>query len=169
MRCARASLPLLLAGLALGGCGGGRSYSAFGTATNLTCVPYAERITGIVLSGDPYRWWAEADGRYPRIHRPEVGALLVFRPTAAMPLGHVAVVTAVLSSRRILVEHANWLPYRITRDQPVIDVSADNNWSRVRVWYPPIDALGSSEYPVYGFIVPGGQGPLADLFRPAAQ
>ena len=169
MRRARTSLPLLLAGLALGGCGGGRSYSAFGTATNLTCVPYAERITGIVLSGDAYRWWAEAEGRYVRSHRPDIGALLVFRPTAAMPLGHVAVVTAVLSSRRILVEHANWLPHRITRDQPVVDVSADNDWSRVRVWYPPIDALGTSEYPVYGFIVPGRERQVAELVRPAAQ
>ncbi len=151
--------------LALAGCGGsGRiPYSAIGSPTDLTCVPYVQEVTGIGLTGDAYRWWREAAGRYPRLHRPVVGAVLVFRPTDAMPLGHVSVVTAVLSPREILVEHANWVPWRITQDQPVVDVSADNDWSRVRVWYPPIAALGSSIFPVYGFVLPAGEGELADL------
>jgi surface antigen len=146
--------------LALASCGGGR-YAAIGSPTDLTCVPYAEEVTGITLAGDAYTWWREAAGRYPRIHRPVVGAVLVFRPTDAMPLGHVSVVTAILSRREILVEHANWVPYRITADQPVIDVSAANDWSRVRVWYPPIDALGTSVFPVYGFVLPEPRATLA--------
>lgn len=150
---------LLLAGPALAGCGGSgeRPFAAVGTPTDLTCVPYAENVTGIVLPGDAYAWWREAAGRYFRAHRPEPGAVLVFRPTAAMPLGHVAVVTAVLSSREILVEHANWVPWRITRNQPVVDVSAGNDWSRVRVWYPPIGRFGTTAYPVYGFVLPAGR------------
>lgn len=151
---------LLLLALASCGSGGGR-YAAIGTPTNLTCVPYVEQVTGIALAGNAYAWWREAAGRYPRLHRPVVGAILVFRPTDAMPLGHVSVVTAVLSRREILVEHANWVPYRITADQPVIDVSAANDWSRVRVWYPPIDALGTSVFPVYGFVLPEPRATLA--------
>jgi CHAP domain len=160
----RSSL-LLVAGIGLAGCGGGgsRPFPSIGTPTSLTCVPYAQEVTRIGLTGDAFRWWAEAARRYQRTHRPEVGAVLVFRPTAAMPLGHVAVVTAILSARQILVEHANWVPHRITRDQLVVDVSAANNWSRVRVWYPPIDALGSSVFPVYGFVVPAEGGRIASL------
>lgn len=171
MRLARAFLPVLAA-LALTGCGGGprpitsaRTPSNLGTPTNLTCVPYVEAATGIVLLGNAWRWWGEAAGRYARAHRPEVGAVLVFRPTSAIPLGHVAVVTAVLSGREILVAHANWVPYRINHDQLVLDVSAANNWSRVRVWYPPIDALGSTSYPVYGFVLPAQAVPSASLRR----
>lgn len=162
MRLVRTYLPVLAA-LALAGCGDGgpRPITSTGTPTNLTCVPYAEAATGIVLPGDAWSWWREAAGRYPRAHRPEVGAVLVFRSTSAMPLGHVAVVTAVLSPRQILVAHANWLPYRINRDQLVLDVSATNNWSRVRVWYPPINALGTTSYAVYGFVLPAQAGPLA--------
>ena len=154
---------VLLAALGLAGCGGDGSHrlTAVGTPTGLTCVPYAQEVTGIGLTGDAYRWWGEAAGRYPRAHRPEVGAVLVLRPTTAMPLGHVAVVTAILSARQILVEHANWVPYRITRNQLVLDVSASNNWSSVRVWYPPIDALGRSVFPVYGFVLPAVGGQLA--------
>ncbi len=153
---------LLLAGPALGGCGGGgRSFATIGAPTSLTCVPYAENVTGIVLPGDAYAWWREAAGRYTRARYPAPGAVLVFRPTAAMPLGHVAVVTAVLTRREILVEHANWVPWRITWNQPVVDISPANDWSRVRVWYPPTRAFGTTAYPVYGFILP--QATLANL------
>ena len=35
----------------------------------------------------------------------------------------------------------------------VRDVSAANDWSQVRVWYPPVNDLGNRAYPVYGFIL----------------
>jgi hypothetical protein len=51
-----------------------------------------------------------------------------------MPLGHVAVVTWVVGPREIEVHHANWnLPGAVTRDVPVLDVSAYNDWTMVRV------------------------------------
>ena len=37
----------------------------------------------------------------------------------------------------------------------MIDVSPENNWSEVRVWYAPIRAIGGSVWPVQGFIYPG--------------
>ncbi|MDE8347019.1 MAG: CHAP domain-containing protein [Acidocella sp.] len=142
--------------LALTACGGPHFANPvnFGTATNLTCVPYARAVSGIELSGDAYKWWGEAAGRYPRSHQPSLGAVLVFAPHGAMDVGHLAVVTAVTGPRKILVTQSNWLPGRIEHDQPVWDVSAANNWTRVRVWYEPAHEMGRNIYPTYGFILP---------------
>jgi hypothetical protein len=70
-----------------------------------------------------------------------------------MTSGHLAVVTAVIDSRRIDVTQSNWLPYRIEQNQPVIDVSAANDWTLVRVWYEPANAMGKTVYPAYGFVL----------------
>ncbi len=146
----------LLLCLALAACGGPHleSPADFGTATRLTCVPYARAVSDIDLSGDAYEWWGEAAGVYPRSQRPAPGAVLVFAPYGSMDVGHLAVVTAIRSPREILVTQSNWLPHRIERDQPVEDVSADNDWTRVRVWYEPAHEMGRTVYPSYGFILP---------------
>jgi surface antigen len=142
--------------LGLAGCGGPHleSPSHFGTATHLTCVPYAREVSGIELSGDAYEWWGEAEGAYPRSQVPQSGAVLVFAPHGSMNVGHLAVVTEVESRRQVLVTQSNWLPHRIEHDQPVVDVSPDNDWTAVRVWYEPAHALGRTIYPTYGFILP---------------
>ncbi len=143
--------------LALAACAGGprlESPSHFGMATNLSCVPYARDVSGIQLDGDAYEWWGEADGVYPRSHQPSVGAVLVLKPHGSMDVGHLAVVTAMELRREVLVTQSNWLPGRIEHDQPVVDVSRENNWSLVRVWYEPAHALGRRLYPAYGFILP---------------
>ncbi len=143
--------------LALAACASGprlESPSHFGTATHLSCVPYARQVSGVQLSGDAYEWWDEADGVYPRAHRPSLGAVLVLKPHGAMDVGHLAVVTALQSRREVLVTQSNWLPGRIEHDQPVVDVSPENDWSLVRVWYEPAHALGRTRYPAYGFILP---------------
>ncbi|WP_298282729.1 CHAP domain-containing protein [Acidocella sp.] len=141
---------------ACAGRGGMEPASRFGQPTRLTCVPYARDVSGIDLSGNAYSWWDEAAGVYPRSQSPEVGAVLVFRPHGDMRVGHLAVVSRVKTSREILVSQANWLPRRIERDVPVVDVSACNDWTRVRVWYEPAHALGVTRYPTYGFILPNG-------------
>lgn len=143
--------------LVLVACAGGQRRAApclSGTSTDLSCVPYARDVSGIDLHGDAYRWWREAAGVYPRSHVPQIGAVLVLKPHGSMSVGHVAVVTAVRSNREILVTQANWLPGRIEQNVPVVDVSRLNNWSYVRVWYAPIQALGNTIYPAYGFILP---------------
>ena len=155
--CGFAWAPGLVLGLTLTGCASGprlESPSHFGTATHLSCVPYARAVSGIQLNGDAYEWWGEASGIYPRSHQPARGAVLVFKPHGAMDVGHLAVVTAIESPREVLVTQSNWLPHRIEHDQPVVAVSRDNNWSRVRVWYEPAHALGITVYPAYGFILP---------------
>lgn len=153
-----AILPLALAGCA----GGGASY---GQATAMTCVPYARAASGIAVRGDAWEWWRNAAGRFAESRQPSPGSILVFRRTSRLPSGHLAVVTAILSPRRITVSQANWVPYRITSDQPVLDVSPGNDWSAVRVWWPPAHSWGVTVYPTYGFILdrpPQPGTPMAD-------
>ena len=76
----------------------------------MTCVPYARSVTGLPLSGDAWAWWDEARGRFTESDIPAPGAVLVFQRTNRLPSGHLAVVSAVLSGRRVLVTQANWCP-----------------------------------------------------------
>jgi len=117
-------------------------------------VPFARALTGVALRGNSPEWWTAAEGRYRRTQAPDVGAIMVFRSTARLPQGHVSVVSEVLSAREILVTHANWVHGLVTQDQPVADISASNDWSLVRVWWPPIGQLGATNYPIFGFILP---------------
>jgi surface antigen len=84
--------------------------------------------------------------------------VLVINRTARMRDGHVAVVSRVVSSREIRVDHANWASGaargRIATDQRVVDVSPGNDWSLVRVWYPRINDLGTTAFPTRGFVHP---------------
>ncbi len=123
----------------------------------LQCVPYARQVSGIQIYGDAWTWWDQAEGRYARGHRPRVGAVMAFQPYGNMRLGHVAAVSKVVNSRTVLLRHANWSPIdgrrgQIEDDVRAIDVSPDNDWSEVRVWFAPIGALGSTVWPVEGFI-----------------
>jgi surface antigen len=124
------------------------------TYPGLSCAPFARQLTGFALNGDAAEWWGEAASRYARSHRPQVGSVLVFRRAARVPSGHVSVVSRLLDSRRILVIQANWVRGQLDEDQLIVDVSPRNDWTAVRVWYPPGARLGSHIYATYGFIVP---------------
>jgi len=119
--------------------------------SGLQCVPYAREVSHISLSGDAFLWWAEASGRYARGDVPAEGAVLNFRAIGRMPLGHVAVVTAIEDSRTILVTQANWVRGSITNDVTVQDVSPNNDWTQVEVELGDSSKWGAS-YPTYGFI-----------------
>ncbi len=117
------------------------------------CAPYAREISGIQIRGNANTWWGQAAGRYDRGHEPKVGAVLSFRSTRRMRVGHVAMVSKVVSDREVLLTHANWSrPGRIERDVRAVDVSAAGDWSIVKVWYAPQGDLGTSSYPTNGFI-----------------
>jgi hypothetical protein len=121
----------------------------------LECVPYTRRITGVSIRGNAWTWWRSAGGRYGRNGRPALGSILVLKRTSRLRYGHLAVVSRVLNSREILVDHANWLNRgQIHQSTPVRDVSPNNNWSAVRVWYTPGNTLGKRTYAAYGFIHP---------------
>ncbi|WP_414712797.1 CHAP domain-containing protein [Sphingomonas sp.] len=119
------------------------------------CVPYARMISGIDIHGNAGTWWDQAAGRYARGHAPEVGSVMVLKPHGKMTIGHVAMVSGIVSDREITVTHANWSrPGGVEKDVRVVDVSPEGDWSEVRVWYAGVDDLGATTYPTFGFIYP---------------
>jgi surface antigen len=148
----------LLALLPLAACGTARVAAPGREGGGWSCVPYARARSGIQLSGDAWRWWEEAAGRYERGRAPRPGSVLVLARTARLPQGHVAVVSRIVSARELRVDHANWGSGagkgRVARDQPVRDVSPRNDWSLVRVWYPPRGDWGATVWPALGFVHP---------------
>jgi len=123
----------------------------------LQCVPYARELSGIQIYGDARTWWDQADGKYARGKRPQKGAVMVFKPHRNMRLGHVAYVSEVIDSRTVRLTHANWSEINGRRGQkernvPAIDVSPNNDWGEVRVWYHAIQAPGGTHWPLHGFI-----------------
>ena len=162
------------------------SRNAGGTQAELApyiqCVQYARDATGIRLYGDAHTWWDQAAGRYARGHRPQVGAIMAFQPHRGMQLGHVALVSKVVDSRNVLLTHANWSPIngkrgQLERNVRAVDVSPNNDWTQVRVWYAPINDLGRTAWPVDGFIYTDGKpakrgadtARIAQANRPAAR
>jgi len=149
--------PLAFLGLLLlSACGGAPRTGGLGGGSDLECAPFARHSTGIELYGEAYTWWDQAQGRYARSSEPVPGGVLVFRRSARLPSGHVAVVNEQVSAREIRVTQSNWVHRRVTRNEPVIDTSPGNDWSQVRVWWEPVQAMGSSAYQTYGFISPRG-------------
>jgi hypothetical protein len=131
-------------------------------AAHLQCAPYARAESGIEIHGDAGTWWGQAAGHYRRGLEPRVGAVLAFQPTRAMPVGHVAVVAAVVDGRHILLNHANWSGHgRIERGALAEDASLNGDWSVVRVWYAPQHSLGLRTNPTFGFIYRDAPAPAA--------
>ncbi len=118
----------------------------------LQCVPFARENSGIELVGNAATWWNSAVGIYERGARPEVGSVLSFRSNSRMRLGHVAVVSKVIDSRNVEIDHANWAyPGHVSRAINVVDVSPQNDWTAVRVELGQTNEFGSI-YPTHGFI-----------------
>ncbi len=163
-------IPFVLAA-SLAGCGssGTAPTATAGPApihqSGLTCAPFARELSGIALYGEAASWWDNAAGRYQRSSRPGVGSVLVFRRSARLPSGHVSVVSRVINPRQIEVIQANWVPEQLDQDQLVVDVSERNDWSEVRVWYPPVNQIGSHAYATYGFVLPPRPATYAELAR----
>ncbi len=133
------------------------------------CVPFAREASGIQIFGDAWTWWGQARGRYERGMLPRVGAVIVFARNARLPLGHVAVVSHVVESRVVMLTHANWSRFNGARghaeqDVTLFDVSPRNDWTQVKVWFRDAEGLGTTVYPVYGFVygTPDRHGPAAE-------
>lgn len=122
----------------------------------LQCVPYAREHSAIKISGDANTWWGKAAGKYERGASPAAGTVMVLYNYAGSGSGHVAVVRRIVSSREIRIDHANWLnDGSIYVNDPVVDVSAANDWSQVKVWNIKTGGWGTKIFPVQGFIGPG--------------
>lgn len=131
-------------------------------AQAVQCVTYARETSGLGLKGDAWTWWASAAGQYDRGQKPRAGAVVVFKKHGSMHHGHVAVVSEIVNSRKMLVDHANWAPQRghgrgqVTTRVVVLDVSPHNDWTQVRVWHEASGEMGQRVYPTYGFIYTKG-------------
>jgi hypothetical protein len=123
----------------------------------LSCVPFARDHSGVDIHGDAYTWWEKADGHYRKSTAPSDGAVMVLVGYAGPNHAHVAVVRRIVSAREIRIDHANWLNNgAIFLDDPVADISPNNDWSQVLVWNVQTHAWGVHTYNVQGFIGPGG-------------
>jgi surface antigen len=126
-----------------------------GSREPVQCAPYARDHSQVKIYGDAWTWWDQAAGHYARASAPEAGAVMVLLGYAGPERGHVAVVERIVSPREIRVDHANWLDDgSVFINDPVVDVSADNDWSEIRVWNIKTGAWGGNVYPVQGFILP---------------
>ncbi len=133
------------------------------------CVTFARSVSGIEIRGNANTWWSQAEGRYERGHTPKAGSVLAFSPTSRMRVGHVAMVSKVVSDREVLLTHANWSrPGAVETNVRAIDVSDAGDWSMVKVWYGPQGGLGTSAYPTKGFIY-SGHAPAGDTLDAPAQ
>ncbi|MEG3179854.1 CHAP domain-containing protein [Sphingomonas sp. LT1P40] len=121
------------------------------------CVPFARQVSGIQIWGDAWTWWSQAGSKYQRGDTPEVGAVVAFAKSRPLPLGHVSVVSRVIEPRVVMVTHANWSRFdgkrgQVEQDVTLHDVSPRGDWTQVKVWYRDTRGLGSTTYPVHGFI-----------------
>ena len=116
------------------------------------CVPFARNVSGGQIRVNANTWWGKASGIYDKGKEPLVGAVMAFGKSGKLPLGHIAVVSEVVSDREIRVDHANWKRNKVSLKMDVIDVSKNNDWSAVRLKSQPT-AFGSV-YPISGFIYP---------------
>jgi hypothetical protein len=133
----------------------------------LQCVPYAREHSQVKIYGDAWTWWDQAAGKYERGPAPASGNVMVLHNYAGPNHGHVAVVRRIVSSREIRIDHANWLnDGSIYVNNPVVDVSAANDWSQVRVFNIQTGAWGGKTYPVKGFIGAGSNPAPAETRKP---
>ncbi|WP_374188334.1 CHAP domain-containing protein [Asticcacaulis biprosthecium] len=129
------------------------------------CVTFARSLTGMQIFGDAWTWWDKANAKYDTGTAPKPGAVMVFPRQGKMNRGHVAVVSQIITDRYIQITHANWSPIngrrgQVEKDVNVMDVSARGDWSKVKVWYGPLNDFGTTVYATNGFIyqdTPEGQ------------
>lgn len=147
-----------------------KSASKTKTARNpgINCVQYVRSVSDVELSGDGWMWWERAGDRYERGNTPQPGAVMVFKRTKQMVHGHIAIVSELVDERTIRINHSNWAPRgglrgRVDTDVTVQDISDNNDWSAVRVWYEKADNFGRP-YPISGFVYSpsGGTAPVQE-------
>ncbi|WP_051341563.1 CHAP domain-containing protein [Azospirillum halopraeferens] len=123
------------------------------------CVRTVRALSDFTIRGDAWLWWSRAEGQYARDTRPAAGSVLVFKRSGRLNRGHVSLVSRVIDSRTIEVDHT-WLDGEgLRRNMRVMDVSGRGDWSTVRVWHEPSAQWGLRTYPTYGFILPDGTEP----------
>ncbi len=137
----------------------GRNLNLQSGQTPMQCAPYAREHSQVKIFGDAYTWWDQAQGRFARNPLPNEGSVMVLADYAGPKRGHLAVVKRMVSTREIRIDHANWLnDGSIYVNNPVVDVSAANDWTAIKVWNIKTGRWGERIYSVKGFIGPGAAG-----------
>jgi len=141
-----------VAGMMLGAPGSAR-------AEMVNCVQFVKKASAVSLHGNAYQWWDSADGTYARGNQPQSGAVMVFSKSRHLPFGHVALVQKLIDDHTVLIDHANWSRIaghkgHVERSVRVVDVSRNNDWSQVRVWYAGLADVGNTVYNLRGFVYP---------------
>lgn len=141
----------------------------YGQAEARDCVRTVRALSDFTIRGDAWTWWASASGRHDRNLSPAKGAVLVFKRTQRLDRGHVSLISKVVDRRTIEVDHT-WMEGRgLRRGMRILDVSARNDWSAVRVWHEASGQYGLRTYPTYGFIQPGAAGRSEGRFEQAVE
>ncbi len=142
----------------------GRKASAQGVPSGRgQCVAYVHAHSDFRIQANAHMWWSRAAGIHARSGVPEKGSVLSFRSVRGMHLGHVALVSRVVDSREIEIDHNNWMGVGPSRGASVIDVSPNNDWTAVRVENRPGSRAYGRIYPTDGFIharPPGSEPPM---------
>lgn len=135
------------------------------------CVAYVHAHSAFRIQANAHMWWTRAAGIHARGSTPEMGSVLSFRSVRGMALGHVALVSRVVDSREVEIDHNNWLGVGPARGASVIDVSPNNDWTAVRVENRPGARVYGRIYPTDGFIHarPHGSEPPMMAARPPEQ
>lgn len=144
---------------------------ALSHAEMVNCVQFVKKASAVALHGNAYQWWDAAAGVYGRGNVPVSGAVMVFSKTRHLPFGHVAIVEKRLDDRTVLIDHANWSRIggrrgHVERSVRVVDVSENNDWSKVRVWYASLGGVGDTVYNLRGFVYPNSPAPAHKPARP---
>ena len=129
-------------------------------ASAINCVAYVKAVTGFSLMGDAWQWWGAAEHVYERGYAPAPGAVMVFSRTARMHVGHVALVSRIVSNREILIDQANWHHGLVDRGVSVHDLSLANDWSSVEVEWTK--GVYGGPFPITGFVYAPGTPRQAD-------
>lgn len=113
------------------------------------------RSSHVELPGDAWTWWDQAKGRYDRGQRPRVRAVIALPRQPSLPSGLVAVVSRIIESRVLMLDHARW-PEASAEGESItlFDVSPNNDWTTIKVYQRSGATVGGRTYQVYGFIYP---------------
>jgi len=125
----------------------------FVRVSTLTC----NIVARVPVSGNAYRWWMNIglSDKERRLRAPVGGAVMVIADYFGSNRAHVAVVRRIVSSREIRVDHSNFLNSgRVDLDDPVADVSPNNDWSEILVWNLQTNSWGMHVFNVVGFVGP---------------
>lgn len=146
------------------GCGSQAATARGGQHGGWQCVTYAASHSEIALRGNAHTWWDHAAGVYERSHLPVAGSVMVMKSSDSMPMGHVAIISQIVSDREVLLTHANWKgDGSVETNVRAIDVSPRGDWSQVRVWFSPSHAMGIRSFATYGFILPVKAGQMVSV------